>query len=580
MTTVASSASATSPGAHRSRSRISAGGARLASGLVLFAYVLSHFLNHALGNVSLAAMEGALDAVAGFWSLLPLKLALYVAFAVHIALGLRALYERRPFRYRPGEALQLASGLLIPVLLIDHVVGTRVGAELYGFSGRYAPFLHNFYVVAPGSGVKQVVTLLVSWLHGCIGLYYWLRLKPFFTSLAPLLLGLAVLVPAVSLLGFLQGGREVARLAADPAWREANLTMQGPIPPDAFTTLGRISSVALWTYVALIAAVILARLARFVQGRRSGVVTLTYPDGRAVRVPRGTSVLEASRLNRIPHTAVCGGKGRCSTCRVRIVGAADGLPAPSQAERTVLERIGAGESVRLACQLRPAHDLTVAPLMPTDRPRMQALHQPSALGEERFVVAMFVDMRGSTGLAEHRLPFDTVFVINRFLEAVGGAVAASGGAPNQFLGDGMMALFGLESDREAAARQALAAIDRVAENVAALNAALAQHLDEPIRYGVGLHAGPAILGEIGDRRHGGAVFTAIGDAVNVASRLQGMTKALGVVALVSEAVFKVAGEESDWPRREIDIAGRTGSLWVRSPTEGVEDPPRHAKEAS
>jgi adenylate cyclase len=544
--------------------RLDAGGLRLVSGLVLFVYVLAHLVNHALGNISLAAMQDGLRWIAGFWSLWPMKIALYLSLAVHLALGLKALYERRPFRYRPAEALQIGLGLAIPWLLIDHVVGTRGAQELYGLRPTYPPLLAFFVIDAPLFGWRQAATLVLVWLHGCIGLYYWLRLKPFFPRAAPVLLGIAILVPVVSLLGFWQGGRDVMRLAADPAWREANLGYGASMPEGALEALRGIGSSATWGYTALVAAIFGARLLREAAGRRAGVVTITYPDGRAVRVPRGTSVLEASRLNAIPHTAVCGGKGRCSTCRVRIVGTAH-LPPPSAAEQTVLDRIKAGEGVRLACQLRPESDVTVAPLVPVDRPRLQALHQPPALGEERYVVAMFVDMRGSTRLAEHRLPFDTVFVINRFLEAVGGAVAAGGGSPNQFLGDGMMALFGLETGREEAARQAIESIGRIRENVAALNEALAPHLDAPIRFGIGVHGGLAILGEIGDRRHGGAVFTAIGDAVNVAARLQGATKTLGVDALVSEAVFKAAGLDTTCSRREIEVEGREGRLWVRVP---------------
>lgn len=564
MATVAPIERETKPAASapRRRFRITAAGARLASGLVLFVYTLVHLLNHALGNISLAAMEAGLRVVSGFWGLLPMKLALYGALFVHLGLGLWALYRRRPFRYRPMEAVQLVLGLAIPILLLDHIVATRLGTELFGFRPLYAPFLHNFFIIAPDSGIEQAVTLVLVWVHGCIGLYYWLRLKRFYPRLAPLLLTLAILVPTLSLLGYVQGGREVMRLASDPSWRPP--PPAAAIPPDAFTKLGQISSIIFWGYVALIALAFAARLVRLAITHRNGVVSVTYSDGRSVRVPVGTSVLEASRLNHIPHAAVCGGKGRCSTCRVRIVGDGKALPPPSAAERTVLERIRADDGVRLACQLRPTSDVTVALLVATDRPRNQALHQPAALGEERFVVAMFVDMRGSTRLAEHRLPFDTVFVINRFLEAVGGGVAASGGAPNQFLGDGMMALFGLEVGREEAARQGLAAVAEVAKRVAALNEALHQHLEEPIRYGIGLHAGQAILGEIGDRRHGHAVFTAIGDAVNVAARLQGMTKKLGVEAIVSEAVFGAAREDPALPKREIEVDGREGRLWVRT----------------
>src|SRR5665811_2547154 len=76
------------------------------------------------------------------------------------------------------------------------------------------------------------------------------------------------------------------------------------------------------------------------------------------------------------------------------------------------------------------------------------------LGKERYIVSMFVDMRGSTKFAEARLPFDVVFLINRFLGATSQAVIDAGGHPNQFIGDGLLALFGLDVDPATACRQA------------------------------------------------------------------------------------------------------------------------------
>ena len=147
---------------------------------------------------------------------------------------------------------------------------------------------------------------------------------------------------------------------------------------------------------------------------------------------------------------------------------------------------------------------------------------PSRIGEERYLVSLFVDMRGSTKLAEKRLPFDTVFIVNRFLGAVSQAVIECGGQPNQFVGDGQLALFGLAADPRTACRQALRAAGMIAANIDELNQFLSHDLREPIRFGVGIHGGEVIIGDIGYRDH--MVFTALGDAVNVAARLQDMTK--------------------------------------------------------
>ena len=186
---------------------------------------------------------------------------------------------------------------------------------------------------------------------------------------------------------------------------------------------------------------------------------------------------------------------------------------------------------------------------------------PSHIGEERYLVSMFVDMRGSTRLAENRLPFDTVFIVNRFLGAVSQAVIECGGQPNQFLGDGQLALFGLATNRETACRQALKAASRISVHVEELNQFLKNDLREPIRFGVGIHGGEVIVGDIGYRDH--MVFTALGDAVNVAARLQDTTKSLGCEVICSDEVRATAGLSSDaLPRRDLEIRGRTGPMSV------------------
>ena len=165
------------------------------------------------------------------------------------------------------------------------------------------------------------------------------------------------------------------------------------------------------------------------------------------------------------------------------------------------------------------------------------------IGEERYIVSMFVDMRGSTKLAEVRLPFDVVFLINRFVEAASQGVTDAGGQPNQFVGDGVLALFGLGTDPATACRQALRAAALVASNIAYFNHQFATEVREPIQYGIGIHAGEVIVGDIGFRGH--TVFTALGDSVNVAARLQDMTKALNCKLVVSDDVCKTARLPAD-----------------------------------
>ena len=550
------------------RRRVTIRSVRLASGLVLLAYVTGHLLNHALGVVSLDAMEGGLDWVAWFWGLPGIGALLYGSLLAHAGLALWSIYARPRHSWTTLDVLQLVIGLALPFLLAGHVIAARLSYELFGEGRTYAQQLYLYFVASPTTGLRQATTLLLAWLHASIGIYFWLRLKPRFPELAPVVLCAVVLVPLLALLGLLQAGREVTTLAADEGWRAANQIGPGATTEEAArrsAVLAGAETGVTYGFLLLVGGAFAARGLRRVAQRRRGLVRITYADGRRVEVPPGTTVLEASRMARIPHASVCGGRGRCSTCRVRVFGERRAaLLPPTPAEALVLSRIGAGPQVRLACQLRPTVDIQVATLIAPQAGAIEARRMASAAGEERFVVAMFVDMRGSTRFAETHLPFDTVFVINRFLDAVSRAVVIAGGAPNQFLGDGLMALFGLQSDSAQAAREALAATAGIGAEIAALNRMMAADIGESIRFGIGVHCGTAILGEIGGRASGRPVFTAIGDPVNVAARLQTATKRLGVEAVISDAVYEAAGYGTDGLAEEIQLDGRDGAIAIRA----------------
>ncbi len=541
---------------------------RLASGVVLFAYLVSHFLNHALGNISMQALASGVYWHTLFWHSLPVTLVFYAACLVHIALGLWALYERRQFRWKAIEPLQLVLGLSIPAMIITHVIGVRLGYSLYGLEILYPQVFFAYWISWPPLKMWLLFAVLViSWTHGCIGLYFWLRLKAFYKHAAPYLLAAAVLIPTVAMLGLYQGGRNVDENDSIE-WRAENLKPNQTGTSAEKAVLNNVTNYLLIGYWGLLITVLLAKGARTIHERRGGMINLSYGNGRTVRVPKGLSVLEASLRHNVPHASVCGGRARCSTCRIRIIGDHQDLPEPSPREAFVLGRVGAADpSIRLACQLRPESDLSFFQLfLPHTESSDSHGSNPTRIGQERYLVSMFVDMRGSTKLAEKRLPFDTVFIVNRFLGAVSQAVLESGGQPNQFVGDGMLALFGLASSRQEACRQALRAASLIAANVDELNKFLEHDLREPIRFGIGINGGEVIVGDIGYRDH--MVFTALGDPVNVAARLQDMTKALSCEAVISDEVRVTAGISADvLPQHEVAIRGRNEPMVVRSVAE-------------
>ncbi len=538
---------------------------RLTCALVLFTYLLSHFINHALGNISMDALQAGVVIHAGIWQFFPVAVIFYTSALVHASLGIWALYERRQFQWKTTELLQLMLGLSIPALIVAHVVAVRLGENIYDIDRSY-PQVFAAWIGAPLRLWAMYTVVLVAWTHGCIGLYFWLRMKPWFRTAAPWLLAAAVILPTLALLGLFQGQRFVAAHIAAPEWQAANLGPSQVGTPAQQEMLAAITDNLLIGYALLLLLVLAARGVRIILERCVGMISLAYGNGRTVRVPVGLSVLEASLRHKVPHASVCGGRARCSTCRIRITSDLSVLPEPSARESFVLSRLGSegDPAIRLACQLHPTANLAFVQLLAphVSSANAHATH-PARIGQERYLVCMFVDMRGSTMLAEKRLPYDTVFIVNRFLAAVSQAVVACGGKPNQFIGDGELALFGLNCDPQTASRQALRAAAQIAENVDELNQALRHDLSEPLRFGIGIHGGEVIVGDIGYRDN--MVFTALGDPVNVAARLQDMTKGLSCAAVVSEDVFASAQFDADkFAAHDLAVRGRSAPIKVRA----------------
>jgi len=546
---------------------------RLVSGLVMLAYVAMHLLNHAVGLVSLAAMERVLGWVAALWSSIPGMTALYGSFLVHYALALTSLWQRRTLRMRPGEFVQIAFGFALPALLARHVVGNRIGASFFGTHDQvYTYELWNFFVHAPRNGMWQMAVLVIAWAHAMLGLHYWLRVRPWYERWRPAMLTVAILVPVLSLLGVIGIGRQIAALAQQPGWTEeafAHLILPTPAAAAAMETL---ANVLTWFFVGIIGALLATRLVRRAWDRLNGVVRITYPDGRHIDVVRGTSVLEASRLARFPLAHVCGGRGRCSTCRVRVRAGLPGLPPPGEEERRVLSRIRATGNTRLACMLRPTVDVEVTPLLPPYAAARDGRRSVDlAQGGEREIAILFADMRDFTAMSEGRLPYDVVFVLNRYFAAMGRAVETAGGRVDKFIGDGIMALFGVDSGAQSGCREALEAARMMSQRLVELNESLRTELATPLRIGIGIHAGPTIVGEMG---YGSATsITAIGDAVNTADRLENLTKEFHCELIVSETVVGLAGiDRSAFDWQEIEIRGKRERLAVAPVASGRDLP--------
>jgi len=536
---------------------------RLISGLVLFIFVSTHLLNHVAGLVSLEYLEAGRRIFLLLWRN-PLGTGLlYLAFVVHLGLAFYAIYRRRTLRMPGWEAAQLLLGLALPPLLFLHLLGTRLSHEVLGTDDSYTLILLIYFVFLPIQGFKQVAIVLIAWLHGCVGLHYWLRMKPWYGAAQPYLIAVGTLFPALSLFGFWMSGRAVQHLAEDKDWLDRALAEARMPSPDKVQWIYNLENGLLIAFAVAIAATLAGRYLRALIVHRRGMVQIYYPENKKTSVPLGTSVLEASRLAGIPHAAVCGGRGRCSTCRVRIGDGFKDMEQPDAEERRVLVRVGAAENVRLACQLRPSADCEVYPLLPPGATPREARARPGYLqGQEQEIAILFADLRGFTSLSEERLPYDVVFILNRYFAAMGEAVEEAGGQVDKFIGDGVMALFGIGKGIEAGSCDALNAARLMADKLEGLNKTLASDLRTPLRIGIGIHSGPAIVGEMGYAK--ATSVTAVGDTVNTASRLEAMTKDFSAQLVVSGPLAGHAGLDlSAFPEHEIEVRGRASRMAIR-----------------
>jgi adenylate cyclase len=530
---------------------------RLGTGLILATYIVLHLLNLALGLLSIEAMEGFRKTVTEIWYHPLGGPLLYLSFLVHFLLALWSLYRRSNLRLKPWEAMQLTLGLLILPLAASHMIGIRLRAELYHVEVTYPQVVAKYWL-HPWTGWKQVLLVGVIWLHMAIGLHYWLRLKPWYTKAVPVLYLAAALLPVLALLGLARTGLTIEPELASPEWVAR---LFAPFKPEHEAVLHAVERWALVVMGGMLLATLAAREIRRAIRNHYGSYHMSLDSGRRLKAPVGVTVLEAIRAAGIPHASVCGGRGRCTTCRVRVNAGLDALPLPNDTERRALDRIAAPRNVRLACQTRPRRDLSVMPLLPPSVSAQVARRLGTVQGHERTVTVMFLDLRGSTSLGERLLPYDAVFVLNRFFAEMSAALKETNGHYAQFNGDGLMALYGLERGVEAGCCDALAGASAMFRRLAVLNESLEAEMGQVLRMGIGIHTGEAIVGTMGPPD--APTLTAVGDTVNVAARLESETKTLGCRVVVSETTAAASGLDfSLFPRHTAMLRGRSEPLPV------------------
>ncbi len=534
---------------------------RIVSGLTIACYLIPHLVNHALGLISVEAMEAFREVMAAVWQWTPIWWVLPTSLLTHLIFSLVAILRRATLRMPFSEMLQLLLGLAVPFLLLGHIVGTRVTTTMTGMVTDY-----HYVLGAIGSSniriVKQSLLLTFVWVHLCIGLHMWLRQWRWYHSIKPLLFAFAVLLPVLSLLGFWRGVVEVLNAMDDPAVRNEIFSGWLALSSETRAILRSLENTLISIFVVAVVASLLLRWTVLWRNRTRASTVIRLSGGQTIQLSRGQSMLEAIRIAGIDHACICGGKARCTTCRVEISYGADRLPAPSAMEAAALERIDAAPGIRLACQCYPTSDVAITPLVDPESMRTGKRSQRGGVaGSEREVVALFVDLRDSTRLAEDKLPYDVVFILNRFFAEMSEALDDTGGLYAQFTGDGLLALYGLDSPLNEAASAALDGANNMIARVEKMNTQLASEISRPLRIGIGIHAGEAIVGDMGPPAT--PIRSAIGDTINIAARLESLTKEYGCQLVVSQKTVELAGANFSRFRLEaVPIRGRTDGLPV------------------
>lgn len=265
----------------------------------------------------------------------------------------------------------------------------------------------------------------------------------------------------------------------------------------------------------------------------------SLPDDIEFELAPDETLLEGALRASIPIAHACGGRAKCSTCRFWILNGLETCPARNPAEAELAESIGLGDEVRLACQLRPKGDLTIRRLVldETDLFMTSQLERSvtTRTGETREVAIFFSDIVGFTSISESLSPYDVMYLLNRYFAQTGEVIEANDGYLDKFIGDGLMAVFGINGQEDAAIRAVNAAL-KTLEVVDRMKPFFASMYDIDFDIRIGLHWGEALIGSIGAIGH--ERLTAVGDAVNVASRVESANKDADTRFLVSENLYE------------------------------------------
>tara|TARA_B100001939_G_scaffold226_1_gene210 strand:+ start:222 stop:1910 length:1689 start_codon:yes stop_codon:yes gene_type:complete len=515
---------------------------RTISGCILFFYAFTHLLNHSLGLISLDTMEQGRAIFLRFWRHDVLFYVLYGALSIHFLLGVYALARRRSFRMSRKEWIRNSCAVLIPFFLASHLSITLWGSRFLGLNDSYAFMIISTYIFDPFGYIILGLMLMLVWTHGSIGIIGLIEFREFYSKRRGLFQGLILGLPLIAYGGYIRASIELSEASQSNPITILELISNSNFTAEIGEKIVSLSDLLQFlVYPILLSLFVAFYFIRNLLEKRFNSIQVQYTDGTNINVSRGSSLLEASHKAGRYHESVCGGRGRCTTCRVRVTSSLGELPKPNKIEQSVINRLNFDQSLRLACQLRPETDIEINPLIKLvnhDKQNLRFSNQENLSGIEKETVIMFCDLRGFTRLSDGKMPFDVVFILNKYFKLVTDAVEENKGRIDKFIGDGVMAIFDKDTTISKNCKNALKGAAMITTYLNELNDELSTDDIEPLRLGIGIHSGNAIIGKMG---YGEAsTDTAIGDTVNVASRLEQLTKDYSCQLMFSSIVAENA----------------------------------------
>ncbi len=542
---------------------------RIYTGIFLFAYSITHLLNHSINIISIEAADFVRENYFHLiWKNPVFYFLLYASFIIHIILGFYSILTRKSFKIKTREWLQILFPVLALLVLLQHIAGGFIMTQ-FEVDIKYSLL---FAILSTYQGAEYYMsaiffTLLIIfiWSHGVIGIHGLLKFNSKFyqKNMFPFMF-IYWFVPIAAVIGFISALRETSVLSTIENLKgNENYLMSffAAIPQEAFAYLGQVEPLVMNYYPLFVLGVLIFAILNVLRSKYFGRVTISYPGGAEFNVPRGTTLLEASRLAGISHASVCGGKGRCTTCRVKVVSGLSSAPSPNVHESNVISKLGLDEDVRLACQLRPNQNISIIPLLSPETTKVKTRSPVGLSGKEKETVVVFIDLRDFTKLSETKLPYDVVYILNKYYTVCGEIIERYNGRLDKFIGDGIMAIFDGSKELNVNCKNSLKAAHEISYGIKNLNKQMKSDFSEELRFGIGIHVGNTIVGMMG---YGDAVTeTAVGDNVNIASRLEELNKKYGSELVVSKDILEGAKIDlKQFESEKIKIRGRNNELEI------------------